>query len=94
LLQKYQGLVFYDPDTTKTFHVYKGNMEYHQGRGNGWFVLSMCADDDGDEEKMEAFLLEVACELIGTTQQKQGVWVVNLVPTEEYDKEDEDEEEE
>jgi hypothetical protein len=43
---------------------------------------------------MEAFLLEVACELIGMTQQKQGVWVVNLAPTEEYDKEDEDKEEE
>jgi hypothetical protein len=43
---------------------------------------------------MEVFLLKVACELIGTTQQKRGVWVVNLVPMEEYDKEDEDKEEE
>ncbi len=58
LLQKYQGLVFYDPDTSKTFHVYKGNMEYHQGRGNGWFVLSMCANDDGDEEKWRLFCLK------------------------------------
>ncbi len=90
MLKKYQGFVFYDPDTTKIFHVYKGNMEYHRGRGNGWFVLSMCANDDGDKEKMEAFLLEVACELIGRTQQKQGVRVVNLAPTEEYDEEDKD----
>ncbi len=57
-------------------------------------MLSMCANDDGDEEKMEAFLLEVACELIGTTQQKQGVRVVNLAPMEEYDKDNKDKEEE
>ncbi len=31
-------------------------------------MLSICANDDGDEEIMEAFLLEVACELIGRTQ--------------------------
>ncbi len=57
-------------------------------------MLSMCANDDGDEEKMEAFLLEVACELIGTSQQKRGVQVVNLAPMEEYDEEDEEEDEE
>ena len=33
---------------------------------------------------MEAFSLEVACELIGTTEQTRGVKVVNLlVPMEE-----------
>ena len=41
LMQKYQSLVFLDPDTEKTFHVYQGNMEYRQGRGNGWFVLAI-----------------------------------------------------
>jgi hypothetical protein len=62
LLQKYQSLVFLDPDTEKTFHVYQGNMEYCRGRGNGWFVLAICSDDaGGEEENMEAFLLEMAC---------------------------------
>jgi hypothetical protein len=41
LLQKYQSLVFLDPDTEKTCHVYQGNMEYRRGRGNGWFVLAI-----------------------------------------------------
>ena len=85
LLQKYQSLVFFDPDDQKTFHVYQGNMEYRRGKGNGWFVLAICSEDaGGEEENMEAFSLELACELIGTTEQTRGVRVVNLhVPTEE-----------
>jgi len=93
LLQKYHSLVFLDPDTEKTFHVYQGNMEYRRGRGNGWFVLAICSDDAVDkEDNMEAFSLEVACELIGTTEQTRGVRVVNLrVPTEEEGDEEENE---
>ncbi len=34
-------------------------------------------DAGGEEENMEAFSLEVACELIGTTEQTRGVRVVN-----------------
>ena len=91
LLQKYQSLVFLDPDTEKTFQVYQGNMEYRRGRGNGWFVLAISSDDaGGEEENMEAFSLEMACELIGTTEQTRGVRVVNLlVPTEEEEGEEE-----
>jgi hypothetical protein len=85
LLPKYQSLVFLDSDTEKTFHVYQGNMEFRRGRGNGWFVLAIHSDDaGGEEENMEALSLEVACELIGTTEQTRGVRVANLlVPTEE-----------
>jgi len=48
-------------------------------------VLALCSDDaGGEEENMEAFSLENACSLIGTTEQTRGVMVVNLlVPTEE-----------
>jgi hypothetical protein len=48
-------------------------MEYRQGRGNGWFLLAVSANDEGNKEEMEMFLLELACELIGATQQKRGV---------------------
>ncbi len=55
-------------------------------------MLAIFSDDaGGEEENMEAFLLEVACELIGTTEQTRGVRVVNLlVPTEEEEEEGED----
>jgi hypothetical protein len=52
-------------------------MEFRQGRGNGWFLLAMSADDKGNKEEMEAFLLELACELIGVTPQKRCVQLVH-----------------
>jgi hypothetical protein len=35
------------------------------------------ANYKGNKEEMEAFLLELACELIGATPQKRGVQVVH-----------------
>ena len=80
LLAKYKGLVFVDPDTGMTFSVYDKNMEFCRGRGNGWFVLAVSSDQDtGDDNnnEYEAFLLEVACEVIGDTPQSDGIIVVH-----------------
>jgi hypothetical protein len=41
------------------------------------------ADDEGNEEKKEAFLLKLACELIGATPQKRGVLVMHPVMDED-----------
>ncbi len=73
LLAKYKGLVFHDPDSGKSFSIWEQNMEYPRGRGNGWFLVGVCTDDEDDNE---AFLLEIACELIGETPQKDGVQVI------------------
>ncbi len=48
-------------------------MEFPQGRGNGWFLVAVWADD---EDGTEAFLLEIACGLIGETPQKDGIQVI------------------
>jgi hypothetical protein len=48
-------------------------MEYRRGRDNGWFLVGVCADNEDDNE---AFSLEIACELIGETPQKDGVQVI------------------
>ena len=63
-LAKYGGLVFLDPDSEseKMFTVYNKNMEFHQGRSNGWHVLAASSDAD-----FEAFTLEIACVVIGET---------------------------
>ncbi len=74
MLAKYKGLVFRDPDSEKSFLIWEQNMEFCQGRGNGWFLVAVCADDD--EDKNEAFSLEIACELIAETPQKDGIQVV------------------
>ena len=75
LLAKYKGLAFWDPDTDKTFSVYKKNMEFRRGRNNGWFVLAVCLDQD-DSKDCEAFSLEVACKVIGDTPQADGIMVL------------------
>jgi hypothetical protein len=69
-----KGLVFRDPDTGKAFSIWEQNMEFRQGRGNGWFLVGVCA---GDEDNNEAFTLEIACELIGETPQRDGVQVIH-----------------
>ena len=74
LLQKYKGLVFHDPNSENDFCIWHQNMEYRQGRGNGWFLLGVCAEDGVEDE---AFTLELACEMIGDTPQKDGVQVVH-----------------
>jgi hypothetical protein len=73
LLQKYRGLVFHDPDTDNGFCIYDKNMEFRRGRGNGWFVLAVCSTNAVEDE---AFTLEIACELIGGTPQKEGIQVM------------------
>ncbi len=74
LLAKYKGLVFRDPDTGKSFSIWEQNMEFRLGRGNGWFLVGVCADDEDDNE---AFTLEIACELIGEITQRDGVQVIH-----------------
>jgi hypothetical protein len=49
-------------------------MEFRQGKGNGWFLVGVCADD---EDSNETFTLEIACELIGETTQRDGVQVIH-----------------
>jgi hypothetical protein len=48
-------------------------MEFCRGNGNGWFVISVCAKEEVEDE---IFTLELACELIGDTEQKRGVKVI------------------
>ena len=51
-------------------------MEFRRGRGNGWFVVGVSADKPDDESCYEPFSLEMACELVGATKQKEGVKVL------------------
>jgi len=62
-------------------------MEFHRGRGNGWFVVGVSADkpDKDNESCNEPFSLEMACELIGATKQKEGVKVLGEEMEKEWD---------
>ncbi len=74
LPQKYKGLVFHDPDSGNDFCIWHQNIKYRWGRGNGWFLLRVCTEDGVEDE---AFTLELACEMIGDTPQKDGVQMVH-----------------
>ena len=80
---KDKGHVFNDPDSGSRFSVWDRNMEFRRGRGNGWFVVGVSADKPGDESCHEPFSLEMVCELIGATKQKEGVKVIQQVVEEE-----------
>jgi hypothetical protein len=74
LLAKYKGLVYRNPNSGLSFSIWEQNMKFHQGRGNGWFLVGDCADD---EDNNDVFSLETACELIGETPQRNGVQVIH-----------------
>ncbi len=74
LLAKHKGLVFRDPNSGKSFLIWEQNMEFHRRRGNGYFLVGVCADD---EDNNEAFSLEIACELIRETPERNGVQVIH-----------------
>jgi len=79
LLAKYKGLVFRDPDNNNcAFKVWDENLEYRSGRGGGWFVIAECNDNPENllQVLQEPFALEIACELIGETEQEAGIQVI------------------
>ncbi len=82
LLQKYKDLVFHDPNSRNDFFIWQQNMEFCRGKRNGWFLLGACTEDGVEDE---AFTLELGCEMIGDTPQKDGIQVVH----QELDQEEE-----
>ena len=74
LLEKYKGLAFFDPDDRKTYTVAKENLEFRRGRKDGGWYLICESNVIGDEA--EAFSIELANELIGSTQQMAGVEII------------------
>jgi hypothetical protein len=57
-------------------------MEFHRGRGNGWFLLGVCTEDEVEDE---VFTLELACEMIWETPQHNGIQMLH----QELDQEEE-----
>ena len=74
MFQKYTGLVFRDPDSSNGFSIWHNNMKFRRGRGNGWVLIGVCAEDGVEDE---VFTLELACEMIANTPQKDSIQVVH-----------------
>jgi hypothetical protein len=80
LFQKYKGLVFHDPNSENDFCIWVQNMEFRHGRGYGWFLLRVCADNGVEDE---TFTLELAREMIWDKPQKDGIQAVHKEPDQE-----------
>ena len=72
-IEKHKNLVFWDPDTEKTFVVAPENLEWRRGKNGGWHLI--CEEVGGNE--LEPFDIEVANELIGETQQADGIEILH-----------------
>ena len=53
ILEKYKDLMFFDPDTGKTFKAWGGNLEFHRGSQRtgvekGWGLV--CNNEESKEE--------------------------------------------
>jgi hypothetical protein len=74
LLEKYKGLVFFDPDNNCTYTVWNKNLEYQKGGNGGWCVIGVPADDSLDNE---SFLIgDMIIQLIGDNDQAEHVHVI------------------
>ncbi len=77
LLDKYKGLVFYDPDADKTYTIESKNMEwYNKSRkkniDGGWYLLAT-----SDEDEMDTFMVEdELCSQIADTPQDDSIEII------------------
>ena len=78
ILEKYKDLMFFDPDTGKTFKAWGGNLEFHRGsqrtgveKGCGL----VCINEESEEEGW--VLNEEVIELIGSQAQADEIEVIH-----------------
>jgi hypothetical protein len=63
------------PTLIMIFFIWEQNMEFHRGRENGWFLLGVCASNAVEDDAL-TLTLELACDMIGDTPQREGIQVV------------------
>ena len=78
ILEKYKDLVFYDPDTKKSFKVWGGILEFHRGSCRtgvlkGWGLV--CIHEYGDEEGW--LLNKEVVQLMGSHRQVDDIEVIH-----------------
>ena len=74
LLEKYKGLVFWDPDTKVNFTIHKDNLEFRRGKGDGWNLIGNSSDESVENEGFA--IGEMIIGMIAETDQAKGVEVI------------------
>ena len=75
LLEKYKNLAFYDPDEDTTFTIHPDNLEFRRGKGGGWMLIGVSADENVEDEPFE--IKQVFIDLIAKTEQTVNVTIVH-----------------
>ena len=74
-MEKYKGLLMYDPDYKTRFTIWDENLEYHKGREGGWCLIG--SHPSSDENMDEPYLInDDIVAMIAETEQAEGVMIV------------------
>ena len=71
ILEKYKGLVFWDPDAEANFTVYKENLEFHRGKDGGWHFIGNSSDESVEDEGFA--IGDMIIGMIANMEQRSGV---------------------
>ena len=74
ILEKYKGLVFWDPDTEANFTVHEENLEFHRGKDGGWHLIGNSSNVNVEDEGFA--IGEMIIGMIADTVQRQGVEII------------------
>ena len=74
ILEKYRGLVFWDPDTEANFTVHEDNLEFHRGKDGGWHLIGNSSDESVEDEGFA--IGEMIIGMIADTEQRSGVEII------------------
>ncbi len=56
-LTKYKNLSFLFEDSNKVYTIFKGGMEFHQGKTGGWMLIGECCEGGIEDEGFCPFLV-------------------------------------
>ncbi|KAL9189824.1 hypothetical protein ACHAXT_009499 [Thalassiosira profunda] len=78
LLEKYKGLVFFDPDNKTNYSVHDKELEWCEGDSGGWCVIAMPSEEGFEEEPF--IIGDMIIELISDTPQASNIQIVRRAP--------------
>ena len=81
LLEKYNGMVFWDPDTKVNYTVHEDKLEFRRSKRGGWNLIGNSSDESVKDEGFAIGGMIIG--MIAETEQAKGVEVILVDETEE-----------
>ena len=74
ILEKYKGLIFWDPDTEANYIVHEENFRIHRVKDGGWPLIGNASDESVEDEGFA--IGEMIIGMIADTEQRPGVEII------------------